>query len=53
MLDIQVDGGICPENAGLVASKGANWLVAGSSLFCAANRPQVFKDIYEGAIKNL
>lgn len=40
-----MDGGIGPENAGLVASKGANWLVTGSALFCAANRSQAFKEI--------
>jgi ribulose-phosphate 3-epimerase len=33
--DIQVDGGITPENASLVAAAGANVFVAGSSVFLA------------------
>ena len=37
-LDIQVDGGISPENAFEVAKNGANWLVAGSSVFSAKDR---------------
>ena len=32
-IDIEVDGGITAETAGLVASAGANWLVAGSAVF--------------------
>jgi len=32
-IDIEVDGGIEPETAGLVAAAGANALVAGSSVF--------------------
>ena len=37
-LDIQVDGGINPETAKLAAKAGANVLVAGSSVFNAADR---------------
>ena len=37
-LDIQVDGGIGPDNAELVAKNGANWLVAGSAIFGAKDR---------------
>ena len=37
-LDIQVDGGINPETAKLVREAGANVLVAGSSVFKAADR---------------
>lgn len=37
-LDIEVDGGISPKNAGLVASFGANVIVAGSSVFGAPER---------------
>ena len=33
--DIQVDGGITPENAHLAVSEGANVLVAGSAVFRA------------------
>ena len=32
-IDIEVDGGITAETAGLVAGAGANWLVAGSAVF--------------------
>ncbi|HSM18991.1 MAG TPA: ribulose-phosphate 3-epimerase [Hyphomicrobiales bacterium] len=32
-IDIEVDGGITPDNAGLVAAAGANVLVAGSATF--------------------
>ena len=38
--DVQVDGGINAENAGLAISAGANILVAGSSVFKAANRKE-------------
>mmetsp|Transcript_25043 Transcript_25043/g.50870 ORF Transcript_25043/g.50870 Transcript_25043/m.50870 type:complete len:233 (+) Transcript_25043:26-724(+) len=36
-LDIQVDGGIGPDNIDVVAKAGANWIVAGSSVFKAAD----------------
>jgi ribulose-phosphate 3-epimerase len=32
-IDLEVDGGVTPENAGEVVSAGANWLVAGSAAF--------------------
>ena len=32
-IDIEVDGGVTSETAGLVAGAGANWLVAGSAVF--------------------
>ena len=32
-IDLEVDGGITAQNAGEVAAAGANWLVAGSSVF--------------------
>jgi len=32
-IEIEVDGGITAETAGAVAGAGANWLVAGSSIF--------------------
>lgn len=38
-VDIQVDGGINPENAGRVVAAGANVLVAGSAVFGAADIP--------------
>ena len=37
-VDIQVDGGITPDNAKVAIAKGANVLVAGSSVFKAADR---------------
>ena len=33
MVDIEVDGGIGPDNIGLVTSQGANVIVAGSAIF--------------------
>ena len=32
-VDIEVDGGIGPDNIGLVTSQGANVIVAGSAIF--------------------
>jgi ribulose-phosphate 3-epimerase len=32
-IDIGVDGGVSAENAGEAAAAGANWLIAGSSVF--------------------
>jgi ribulose-phosphate 3-epimerase len=32
-IEIEVDGGVTAETAGLVAGAGANWLVAGSAVF--------------------
>jgi ribulose-phosphate 3-epimerase len=52
-LDIQVDGGIGAGNAERVSKDGANWLVAGSALFCAENRSSAFKSIHESALKGL
>ena len=40
-LDIQIDGGICAENAALVREAGANILVAGSAVFKAENRAEM------------
>jgi ribulose-phosphate 3-epimerase len=36
-IDIEVDGGITPQNAGQVAAAGANVLVAGSAVFKGGN----------------
>jgi ribulose-phosphate 3-epimerase len=46
-VDIEVDGGIAPENVGTVVAAGANVLVAGSSIFHAPGRD------YSGAIAAL
>jgi ribulose-phosphate 3-epimerase len=37
-IDIEVDGGVTPETAGLVAKAGANVLVAGSAVFKGGTR---------------
>jgi ribulose-phosphate 3-epimerase len=36
-IELQVDGGVTPENAGAIAAAGARVLVAGSAVFSAAN----------------
>jgi len=43
--DIQIDGGITPENAGMAANAGATVLVAGSSVFRAENPPKAVEMI--------
>ena len=48
-LHIQVDGGIGPDNSSLVAESGANWLVAGSAIFCAKDRLKAIESIKNGA----
>lgn len=42
-VDIQVDGGVNPENAGRVAAAGANIMVAGSAVFGAPDIPAAVK----------
>ena len=37
-IDIEVDGGIGPDTAGLVAAAGANAIVAGSAVFTGGTR---------------
>ena len=44
-LHIQVDGGIGADNSELVAKSGANWLVAGSAIFCAKDRSKALNEI--------
>jgi ribulose-phosphate 3-epimerase len=38
---IEVDGGVCPENAPLLVEAGAEILVAGSAVFKSADPSQV------------
>lgn len=45
-IDLEVDGGVTPETAGLVAAAGANVLVAGSAVFKGGT-----KDSYAANIK--
>ncbi|KAJ2822597.1 hypothetical protein FBU31_004543 [Coemansia sp. 'formosensis'] len=40
-LDIQVDGGLDPDNIGVAAKAGANVIVAGSSIFKAQSPGEV------------
>ena len=44
-IDIEVDGGITPENAGLVRRAGANVLVAGSAVFKGQTREDYAENI--------
>ena len=47
-IDIQVDGGVDPTTAPLVAAAGANSLVAGSAVFKGGN-----EDAYRTNIQNI
>jgi ribulose-phosphate 3-epimerase len=49
-IDIEVDGGITPENAGLAAEAGANVLVAGSAVF-KGGKPENYR-AHIAAIRN-
>ena len=49
-IDIEVDGGVTPETAGLVAKAGANVLVAGSAVFKGGTRASYAANI--SAIRN-
>ena len=51
-LDIQVDGGLKPENVGIVTAAGANIIVAGSSVFGAKKPSAVIKKMREAADEN-
>ena len=42
-IDIEIDGGVTPETAPLVAAAGANVLVAGSAVFRGGNE-QAYAD---------
>ncbi len=45
---IEVDGGVGPENAALLAEAGANLLVAGSAIFGSSDPIKVIKDMKKG-----
>ncbi len=51
-LDIEVDGGIKPENTHLVTEAGANIIVAGSSIFGAKRPRTVIESMREIAAKH-
>ncbi len=50
-LDIEVDGGIKPENVGPVAAAGANVIVAGTAVFGARDYGQAIRALRENARK--
>ena len=43
--DIEVDGGINPDTAAMCREMGANVLVAGNSIFKAADRAEMIRKI--------
>ena len=45
--DLEVDGGVTPENAGRVKAAGANVLVAGSTIFGQADRSAAIRTLRE------
>ena len=51
-IDIEVDGGIGPDNIGLLTSNGANIIVAGSAIFKAPDYNAVIAKMLEEAEKN-
>lgn len=51
-IDIEVDGGIGPDNIGLLTSNGANVIVAGSAVFKAADYNEVISKMLSEAEKN-
>ncbi len=51
-IDIEVDGGIGPDNIGLLTSNGANVIVAGSAVFKADDYTKVISKMLEEAEKN-
>ncbi len=53
-IDIEIDGGVTAQNAAEIAAAGANWLVAGSSVFrdgpaCYARNIAAIRDAAAGA----
>ncbi len=51
-IDIEVDGGIGPDNIGLLTQDGANVIVAGSAIFGADDYAKVIAKMLEEAEKN-
>ena len=47
-IDLQVDGGITPDNSGEVIAAGANALVAGSAVYGAPDIPAAIDGIRRG-----
>lgn len=44
---IQIDGGVCRDNARLLREAGADWLVAGSAVFSASSPADAAKELSE------
>ena len=42
---IEIDGGITPENVGMVAHAGVEWMVAGSAVFNTVNPAHTFQEM--------
>lgn len=51
-IDIEVDGGIGPDNIGLLTSNGANVIVAGSAIFKADDYAEVISKMLEESARN-
>lgn len=51
-IDIEVDGGIGPDNVGLLTQNGANVIVAGSAVFKASDYAEVIAKMLDEAEKN-
>ncbi|MBR2019523.1 MAG: ribulose-phosphate 3-epimerase [Clostridia bacterium] len=51
-LDIEVDGGIKPENVGLTTAAGANIIVAGSAVFGSKQPRTVIEDMRKSAAEH-
>ena len=49
--DIQIDGGVTPENAGMAIDAGASVLVAGSAVFKADNPPKAVEMMRRAATR--
>lgn len=50
-IDLEIDGGIGPENAGLVTQAGATVLVAGSAIFGKPDRGAAMRAIRDAAVR--
>jgi ribulose-phosphate 3-epimerase len=51
--DVEVDGGINSDNVGRAVMAGANWLVAGVSIFAAPDPAGAFREMKEAAERAL
>ena len=47
--DIEIDGGVTRDNSGKIAAAGANWLVAGTSVFGAADPGAAYQELKQAA----